>query len=147
EEGILVTANSDGMRLWKSGQDPNNIYWIKYTHVKKNKLGGIWLRQCSFNIDGTRIVVGCHFGDAYIVDCPSLNVLHTLKGHSKDVNGAVWHPSPNSNNNTHLVVTGSMDQSIKIWDASNGTCTKTIDNIGAFVCALSCSPNGSYIAV
>ena len=56
-----------------------------------------------------------------IIQLPSENILLTLKGHQ-------LRPLCLAKLNTHQIVSGSLDKSIKIWDIVTGNCLKTLLN-------------------
>lgn len=60
----------------------------------------------------------------HIWDADSGTCLRTLRGHSDDINSAVF-----SHDSTWLV-SGSRDRTVKIWNTSSGECLQTLD-IGA----------------
>eukprot|EP01044_Picomonas_judraskeda_P043461 COSAG03_NODE_22869_length_286_cov_0.588235_1_plen_61_part_01 len=52
---------------------------------------------------------------------------HTLEGHSDDVNSASFSPDGTK------VVSGSRDQTVRIWDAVTGECEQTLEGHSYYV--------------
>lgn len=64
-----------------------------------------------------------------------------LSGHEKGVSCISWIP-----NTEGLLVSASQDGTIRLWDAVNGMCLNRIAHHTSDIIALSCSPDGKYIA-
>ena len=58
-------------------------------------------------------------------------VQRTLQGHSSPVYSVSWSPDGRS------IVSGSHDNSIKVWDVSRGTCTATLTGHSGYVWSVS----------
>ncbi len=65
--------------------------------------------------------------------------LITLKGHSSNVNSASYSPEGT------MIITGSRDQTAKVWDASTGAEILTLQGHGSFVNSASFSPDGTRL--
>ena len=61
------------------------------------------------------------------------------KSHSKYITSIAISP------NGKYVVSGSRDNSIKIWDIETSTCLNTLENHSDFVSSVAISPDGKYI--
>jgi hypothetical protein len=66
--------------------------------------------------------------------------IKALGSHTDDILKLVAHPS------LPLFVTTSADKSVKVWDATAGTNTKTLSGLGDHVFAAAISPDGTLIA-
>ena len=65
--------------------------------------------------------------------------LQTLEGHSYHVLSVSYSPDGTK------IISGSLDKTIKIWDANTGQCLKTLEGHSDCVLSVSFSPNGKYI--
>jgi len=66
--------------------------------------------------------------------------LRCLKGHSSSVGSALFSPDGK------LVVTASLDQTARIWDAATGTELRCLEGHGDFVSSAVFSPDGRLVA-
>jgi transducin (beta)-like 1 len=69
-------------------------------------------------------------------------LVHTLAEHEKEVYTIRWSP-PNAE--TLSLASASFDHTVKIWDISTGTCTRTFEHQDA-VHGVEYSPNGTFLA-
>ncbi len=63
----------------------------------------------------------------------------TLEEHSYSVRSVAWSPDGK------YIVSGSSDETIKIWDANSGECLKTLEGHSSRVNSVAWSPDGSKI--
>ena len=70
---------------------------------------------------------------------PSVKVLHTLKGHTDAVRSAAFSPYG------QRIVSGSHDNTLKIWDASSGKELQTLKGHDGNVNHVAFSPDGQRI--
>lgn len=113
----LLTGSGDGaIRLWKVASDqPRSI-----PHPN--------LVDCvAFNSDGTRLATACHDGVVRIYDLtkPNNPLVKDIKAHvatpqSHPVYVVLWSPDGK------MLVSGSYDRSIKLWDATSGNLIREI---------------------
>mmetsp|Transcript_49237 Transcript_49237/g.154492 ORF Transcript_49237/g.154492 Transcript_49237/m.154492 type:complete len:538 (-) Transcript_49237:112-1725(-) len=71
---------------------------------------------------------------------PGISALSTLTGHSGDVVSCCFKP------NTDLLVSGSEDRHIRVWDINSNECLQTLIGHTAEVCACSYDRDGSMLA-
>ena len=83
-------------------------------------------------------MVGCGGGDVPKPK-PSVKVLHTLKGHTDAVRSAAFSPYG------QRIVSGSHDNTLKIWDASSGKELQTLKGHDGSVNSVAFSPDGQRI--
>ncbi|KAM9990923.1 hypothetical protein ACTFIY_006980 [Dictyostelium cf. discoideum] len=106
----LVSGSADGsLKIWDR-QEGNCLETIQ-TH------SSVWCLQ----IMGNQLICGCVDGTMKVFDLNTSGCVRTMRGHTAPVRclQSVNH------NGQELIVSGSYDKSIKIWDM-NGTCVNTI---------------------
>ena len=72
-------------------------------------------------------------------DVTNFTCLKTLEGHSDSVRSIAYSPDGTK------IVSGSYDETIKIWDANTGKCLKTLEGHLSFVESVAFSPDGTKI--
>jgi len=71
---------------------------------------------------------------------PSGQCIKTLQGHISQIGALVWDHARN------LLVSGSLDQTFRLWDGETGRCLKTIHSHKSRIWKLVWSPNGEQLA-
>jgi hypothetical protein len=89
--------------------------------------------------DGSRIVT-CGANLITVLDANKLNTIMVLTGHSGVVNSVSYSPDG------RYIASGSVDRTIKIWDATTGALVRTLTGHSGYVYSVSYSPDGRYIA-
>lgn len=96
----------------------------------------------AIHANGDFIAVGYEDGMLAIYNRTSSRVILTLTGHRSIVTSIGWHPS-----DTQLV-TGSFDQTVKIWDIQSGQLLYTLRGLpSGFVTDVAWSPDGQHIII
>ncbi|MCI5715187.1 MAG: hypothetical protein MR279_01010 [Bacteroidales bacterium] len=72
-------------------------------------------------------------------DVTKFKCLKTLKGHKYSVNSVAYSPDGTK------IISGSGDETVKIWDANTGKCLKTLKGHSETVYSLAYSPDGTKI--
>ena len=72
-------------------------------------------------------------------DVSKLKCLKTFEGHSEDVFSVAYSP------NGTKIISGSGDETIKIWDANTGECLKTLKGHLDIIWSVAFSPDGKRI--
>ena len=72
-------------------------------------------------------------------DVSKFKCLETLKGHSYGVLSVAYSPDGKR------IISGSADETIKIWDANTGECLKTLEGHSNGVISVAFSPDGTKI--
>ncbi|XAR59674.1 hypothetical protein NMG60_11015595 [Bertholletia excelsa] len=80
------------------------------------------------------------FGSGEPPDIENWKVAITLRGHTADVVDLNWSPDDS------ILATGSLDNTIHIWNMSNGICTAVLRGHSSLVKGVAWDPIGSFIA-
>ena len=72
-------------------------------------------------------------------DVSKFKCLKTLKGHSYGVLSVAYSPDGTK------IISGSRDNTIKIWDANTGQCLKTLEGHSNMISSVAYSPDGTEI--
>ena len=73
--------------------------------------------------DTDKIVTGGADKNATVFNKSTEQVVAVLKGHSKKVNKVVYHMAED------LVITGSHDTTVRVWNAASGACAQVMKMI------------------
>ena len=105
--------------------------------------GPYGVRSVSVSPKGDMIAAGCGNGKIYFMDAQSGEVKRALSGHSHTVSCLAFKPE-----NPKILVSGSWDKTLKIWDLSTAACLSTVTvDAGPFgVLSVSFSPKEDMIA-
>ncbi len=71
------------------------------------------------------------------VDYTKFKCLKTLAGHTMGVNSVAYSP------NGTKIISGSLDNTVKIWDANTGQCLQTLEGHSDDVNSVAYSPDGT----
>jgi len=77
-------------------------------------------------------------GKIWTTDRPT--PVRSLVGHLSSVNCIAWHP------NVNYVVTGSDDNTCRMWDVQTGRCVRVLTGFHGWVASLEVCPSGKYVA-
>ncbi|KAI3450698.1 hypothetical protein Pfo_007363 [Paulownia fortunei] len=80
------------------------------------------------------------FGSGEPPDVENWKVAITLRGHTADVVDLNWSPDDST------LASGSLDNTIHVWDMSNGICTAVLRGHSSLVKGVAWDPIGSFIA-
>ncbi|KAG7035941.1 Protein HIRA [Cucurbita argyrosperma subsp. argyrosperma] len=80
------------------------------------------------------------FGSGEPPDIENWKVAMTLRGHTADVVDLNWSPDDS------LLASGSLDNTVHIWNMSNGICTAVLRGHSSLVKGVAWDPIGSFIA-
>jgi small GTP-binding protein len=71
---------------------------------------------------------------------PGLTLRHVLRGHTDEVNRITWSPDGS------YLASPSEDKTIRLWDAHNGACVRTLQGHTGHVSSVAWSPDGQRLA-
>ncbi|KMT05507.1 hypothetical protein BVRB_7g176310 [Beta vulgaris subsp. vulgaris] len=80
------------------------------------------------------------FGSGEPPDVENWKVVTTLRGHTADVVDLNWSPDDS------MLASGSLDNTIHVWNMSNGICTAVLRGHSSLVKGVTWDPIGSFIA-
>ncbi|CAN0916744.1 Protein HIRA [Linum grandiflorum] len=80
------------------------------------------------------------FGSGEAPDVENWKVTMTLRGHSADVVDLNWSPDDS------ILASGSLDNTVHVWNMSNGICTAVLRGHSSLVKGVTWDPIGSFIA-
>lgn len=118
----LVSGDDEGiLKIWQAGN-------LRLTKTIENNTDGLEkelltmgnVRDMCFNWDDTKMVVCGDDKLVKIYDFQNGTMEKVLKGHNWDVNSCDWHESMG------LLISGSKDNMIKLWDPRSSKSVKTI---------------------
>jgi len=100
------------------------IYDAKTFEVKSSLsvdagFGGV--QSVSFSPKGDMVAAGCHNGNIFFVDAAAGEIKSSLRGHNHYVSSLAFKPD-----DPNVLVTGSWDKTVKLWDLSTSTCLSTM---------------------
>ncbi|KAJ4375750.1 hypothetical protein N0V85_009017, partial [Neurospora sp. IMI 360204] len=127
----------EGKRLGKTvPQIVTELYQLDGRFRSSNCVTKRWLRMKESCVSKR---VGCTRKQTYL--CQSLtDHLQTLQGHSSDVGSVAFSPDG------QRLASGSVDETIKIWDPASGSCLQTLEGHSGSVSSVAFSPDGQRLA-
>lgn len=101
------------------------------------------VHSVDWNCDGRRLASGSfdRTVSVYSLDRDRLTKENSFKGHTDSVDQLCWHPR-----HPELLVTASLDKSVRFWDARSNRCVSTISTKGENI-NICWSPDGKTVAV
>jgi WD40 repeat protein len=119
-----IAWSPDGKTIVSASEDETIKVWEVST--------GKWQCQSTLTVDsgvnsvayspsGHTIAVGCGCGKVLLVDVVAVAVKRSLSGHSRIVSCLAFKPD-----DPNILVSGSWDKTLKIWDLSTAACLSTV---------------------
>ncbi len=147
EGSLLATGDSDGeIRLWQ-------VTTGKQVLACKGHTSWVW--SVAFSPDGYTLASGSLDQTVKLWDTHTGECLKTLQGHTGQVNAIAYGLCPSDRlqqpGNTfspsgYILASGSLDQTVKLWDACTGECLKTLQGHSSRVWSIAFSPDGQILA-
>ncbi|KAH9831247.1 uncharacterized protein C8Q71DRAFT_861980 [Rhodofomes roseus] len=153
-----VTCLAAGHDCWFSGSNDSEVR--RYAHASPQQDGlvtnaaGVAIRSLAVDPQGSRIAVTSDETTVKVIELADITNVVLLKGHTKAVRRATWHPSGS------LLATCGADGRIVIWDISEGEGkeAKTIEGVipavantesdeFAYDCSVVWHPSGQHFFV
>ena len=130
---LVASVGSEALCLWKA-ETGEEIKRFQFDIVDTESS-----HPLAFSPDGTCIGLGCK-SDICIFNIDTGEVPSSpFKGHKEDVTSVAYSPDCTQ------IVSGSSDQTVRVWDASNGSLIKMFDG-HTYWNTVCFSPNGTQIA-
>ncbi|KAF5310672.1 hypothetical protein D9619_007721 [Psilocybe cf. subviscida] len=149
KEDTFASAGAD-MKIFLMRIDENDAIKVLNGHIDE-------VNQIRVNSSGTRLASCSDDGTAYIWNVedlgrsaetiPGLSTSEqvVLKGHNHSVSTVTWcvdHPEGTN----ELLVTSSLDSTVRLWDSVTGQCLHVFADHHAPLYSLTFSPDGKFIA-
>jgi WD40 repeat protein len=136
---VVTTTSDRTTRLWetKSGQQ---LAVFKYSVSNSSHLGELFAAR--FSPDGRRLLTGTgYFSDptVRIYEVRSGKEQLVLRGHKAQVNSAAF------SQDGSLIVTGALDETVRIWNATTGACLFTFKSKSGGVRIATFTPDGKHV--
>jgi eukaryotic-like serine/threonine-protein kinase len=150
-----VAFSPDGKRVVSGSEDTTLRVWDVTSGDEPLSILGFPPLRLTFSPDGKRIVSADYTGTIAVRDAANGGEMLTLQG----VTGGVlhfWSDARKGYDRTvanvavspdgKRIVSGSLDRTLKVWDATSGRALTTIKGHSCPVYCVACSPDGKHIA-
>jgi WD40 repeat protein len=140
DEITCLVYSADSSLLVSSSRDLSVCIWDAHSSQLKQRLGGHNKHQSScvdIARDGTLIASGGNYLTVYMLNAAPGQQLRALRGHKAWV-GAVKFAA-----NDSIVISGSIDSTIRIWDTASGASKACLSDHGCFFTTIAVSPCGT----
>lgn len=131
-----------GRYVFATAQD-NSIQRWDLANARKTQLAGnrSWLRALTFTRNPARLISGAYDGRLLWWDtaAETPTVLRTVQAHHGWVRAAVVSPDGT------LLATCGNDNTVKLWNANEGTAVRTLEGHGCHVYNVAFHPNGQHL--
>ncbi|KAF9890253.1 hypothetical protein FE257_006165 [Aspergillus nanangensis] len=130
----LATASEGTARIFNV-EDGSQVAEFKHANLTDDDL---YVRSIRFSPDGAYLATGAEDGAIWYI--PTQALLHHCLGHAGDI------PSIDMSSDGRYIVSGSMDESVRVWDlVENARCARVLQTPWP-VRSVALSPDGSRIA-
>jgi uncharacterized caspase-like protein len=130
-----VSFSPDGRRLVSAGSEVQVWDVATARRLQTIEYSGIAL-SATFSRDGNKIVAGISDNTVKVWDASNGKVLHSLTGHSDDVQTVAVTPDG------RFIVSGAEDKTLKVWEIDSGRLVRTISAHDDKVRSVTFSPDG-----
>ena len=128
----------DDTHLISADQDGNVKYWQRnLNNIKIIQAHDAAIRDLAFAPTDTKFVTASDDATLKVYDFVEGSEDLTLTGHGWDAKTVDWHPTKG------LLVSGSKDHQVKLWDPRNGRCLTTLHGHKTTISRTSFQPTGT----
>ncbi len=149
-EGVFDSARLQGADLRKVNLHKS---WLRNANLKGAQMAGVrfseWpylqeesaVQSCTYSPDGKTCAIGLKNGTVSVYSTSSWEKIHSLQGHTREVNSVVYSPS-----GQQIASSGSFDRTVRLWDVHTGAPGHTLQGHTFDVFSVVYSPSGQQIA-
>lgn len=149
---VTFAAKHNESQILASGSDDHTIkIWDGHTGECLRTIWGhsSWVQSLSFSPDRQTLASASRDGTVKLWDWQTGECLQTLEGHIHRVKSVAFSPLPptplNKGGEGGILVSGSDDQTVKLWEVQTGICIQTFQGHQDWVLSVAFSPCGSRI--
>ncbi|KAF8965502.1 hypothetical protein BGZ46_000605 [Entomortierella lignicola] len=142
EGADLRTTNLRNIWLREANLDGAQMSGVQFGELPMLQEDSI-VKCCIYSPDGKKLAVGLMDGNINLYETSSWSRMHTLRGHSGEVNSISFSP------NGDRIASGGYDWTVRLWDVNTGECIHTLEGhscISGAIWSVVYSPIGDQIA-
>ncbi|KAF9203908.1 hypothetical protein BGZ49_005902 [Haplosporangium sp. Z 27] len=146
--GVFDSAQLEGADLRMTNL---RSIWLREANLDGAQMAGVQFGElpmlqedsivkcCIYSPDGKTLAVGLMNGNINLYETSSWSRMHTLRGHSEEINNISFSP------NGDQIASGGNDYTVRLWDVNTGECIRALQGHSGSVSYVVYSPNGDRI--
>lgn len=150
---VCLSFSPTGQMLASGSADNTVKLWDSRTGQCLRSLQGHtdWVLSVAFDTTGERLATGSADSTIRVWDTQTGNCLQILQEHSNWVRGVAFAPLEADANwdqeHGQILVSGSGDDTVKLWDVGSGKCLQTMAGQSGGVWSIAFSPDGRWLVL